>query len=98
MENQCRCNHRNDGDTVDVHTGFDGAQNTDCRIPGCVAHGGGAESQKQQIKQVDRFQEKGKIPAAIEEENCRQHENQAVKENASCGLVGVVAESADFLD
>lgn len=97
MEDRHRSHHCDYGNHVDVNARLDRSQRLDREIPGNKAQGRRAQSQKQNVEQVHRICKPCQLQLEIGQEQCWEHEQDAVAEHPPGSENGVVAVAADFL-
>ena len=84
MQKQCGRNNGYNGDDINICSGFDRPNELYGCVPGHEAKGGSTEPQKEEMKQVCRLHQAGKLQLEIKEEQGGDHANQAVEDNAPC--------------
>lgn len=85
-----------DRNHVNVHAGFDGSQDFHHAVPGEEAQGGGKQAQVQQIEGVDGLHHQMPVHVHRKDEQGRNHQYDAVKEDAARADDHVGRVDADF--
>lgn len=97
MEDCHRSHHSNHRNHVDINARLDRPQRLDREIPGDKAQGRCAQSQKENVEQVHRVCKPCQFQLEIEQEQRREHKQDAIEEYSPGGKNGVIAVGADFL-